>query len=312
MEISIAISGVDPGAINMDLVTRGLTVLAAVVPRIEDVRVHVAGNFEQVVRDTVDDKEYAAAYKADRLFGRAAAKAIGQDDGTTDLVIDAWLVSVEHAPEGDDIERLFHHEALHIAVNQRGEEVNDLRLRHGYDMSSNRGYFGAVTGVMIEEYRAERALCEAGKWPHEDYLANFGDAVQAFADAAADGVRLRYPDESIQRCYETVCNAFHSLATYTGYVAAEMLVDPERSPRVEPGTKERLLGSAWGAVVDALGAIPSAATPTDPELLEQLAWTTADRVEHWLEYIGFTLKDLPEGGTYFDVLRHDFEAPFAA
>lgn len=272
---------------------------------------HVTGEFEQAVRETVDDPDYAAAYTADRLFGRASAKTIRHDDGTTDLVIDAWLLSAEAGPEGHDIERLFHHEGLHIAVDQRGETISDLRLRHGYDMNSNRGYFGVVAGVMVEEYRTERALCEAGRWPHEDYLANFGDAVQAFADAALDGVCLRYESEPIDRCYETVLNAFHQLATYTGYVAAEMLADDARVPRVDAGVRRRLLGPPWDAVVASLANIPPATTPVDPVGLEKLAWATADRVETWLEHVGFTLKDLPQGGTYFDVLRHDFRAPFA-
>jgi hypothetical protein len=310
--VQVSLTNIDPDDLDAELLATGIGVLGEVVPWPDDVRVHVAGDFVQVVKDTVGDREYAASYTAERLFGRASAKAIGHKDGTTDLVIDAWLVRKENGPEGHDIERLFRHEGLHIAVDQRGESVNDLRLRHGYDISSNRGYFGVVTGVMVEEYRIERALCEAGLWPHGDYLANFGDAVQAFADAAWDGVCLRYPGEPIQRCYETVCNAFHQLATYTGYVAAEMLADPARAPKVAADAKARLLGPAWKAVVASLDKIPPATTPVDQAELERLTWLTAADVERWLEHIGFTLKDLSQGGTYFDVLRHDFEAPFAA
>jgi hypothetical protein len=306
MEVSLL--SLDPDDLDIEALENGLQLVLEMVPRSEDVRVAVAGDFEQAVRERVDDADYAAAYTAERLFGRATAKAIGHDDGTTDLVIDAWLLSKSSRPEDHDIQRLFHHEALHIAVDQRGETISDLRLRHGYDTNSNRGYFGAVTGVMIEEYRTERALCDAGRWPHAGYMTNFGDAVEAFAEAAWDGVCLRYPTEPIDRCYETVVNAFHQLATYTGYVAAEMLArGPGHLPTVDPGTKERLLGAPWDAVVDALSAIPSSTTPIDAAELEALAWAVADQVEWWLEHVGFTLKDLPEGGTYFDVLKHDFE-----
>jgi hypothetical protein len=309
--VDVSLLDLDREDLDDDALERGLAVIEAVAPRPDDVRVVVAGDFEQAVRDRVDDADYAAAFTADRLFGRATAKAIGHDDGTTDLVLDKWLLSKWSPPEGHDIERLFHHEALHIAVDQRGEQMNGLRVRSGYPVNSNRGYFGAVTGVMIEEYRTERALCEAGRWPHEDYLGNFDAAVHAFAEAALDGVQLRYPGEPIGRCYQTVVSAFHHLATYTGYVAAEILASGrERYPYVDPSAKRRLLGLAWDAVIDSLDGIPSATTPIDSAELDAVAWTMADQVEWWLEHVGFTPKDLPEDGIYFDVLRHDFQPPF--
>ena len=164
--------------------------MEGVVPRLDDVRVIIASDFEQAVRDRVDDPGYAAAYTADRLFGRASAKTIGQHDGSTDLVIDAWLLSKSNPPQGHDIERLFHHEALHISVDQRAEQISDLRLRHGYEHELQPGlHFGGVTGVMIEEYRTERALCkrrrghQEGAFGHS--LAQRFEHVKASAGFAA-------------------------------------------------------------------------------------------------------------------------------
>jgi hypothetical protein len=309
--VDLSLLDVDQQDLDTNALDRGLALIEEVVPRPEVVRVVVASDFVQAVRERVDDADYAAAYGADRLFGRATGKAIGHDDGTTDLVLDSWVLSKTAAPEGNDVERMFHHEALHIAVSQRGEQMNDIRIRNGYATNSNRGYFGAVTGVMIEEYRTERALCEAGRWPHEDHMGNFDAAVHAFACAAADGVHSHDLGEPIGRCYEMVVNTFHQLATYTGYVAAEMLAcDRERRPEIEPAARRRLLGSAWEGVIDSLDAIPSAATVIVPAELEALAWSTVDRVEDWLEHVGFTLEDLPQGGVYFHVLRCDFESPF--
>jgi hypothetical protein len=299
--VQLTIDGIDPDDVDTDLLARGIARLASVVERPDEVRVIVAADFEQAVRDRVSDPEYAAAYTAERLFGRAAAKTISQDDGSTDLVIDAWLLSKNNAPQGHDIERLFHHEALHIAVHQRGEQSNDLRLRANHALNSNRGYFGAVAGVMIEEYRTERALCEAGTWPHDSYLSGFDEAVEAFREACWDGVCLRYPGEPIDRCCSTVLNAFHHLATYTGYVAAEMLASNRtRTPSLNRGNADRLLGPPWDAVVDALAAIPPATTPVARDQADKIAWEMADDVERWLDHVGFTLRDLPDGGAYFE------------
>jgi hypothetical protein len=76
---------VDPDDLDDAALARGTELLARVVSRLDDVRVIVAGDFEQAVRDRVDDPDYAAAYTAERLFGRAAAKTIRHDDGSTDL-----------------------------------------------------------------------------------------------------------------------------------------------------------------------------------------------------------------------------------
>jgi hypothetical protein len=77
---------------------------------------------------------------------------------------------------------------------------------------------------MIEEYRTERALCDSGTWPHDDCLAGFGDAVENLANAAWNGVNLRYDDEPIDRCCTTVLSAFHQLATYTCAQPGETLL----------------------------------------------------------------------------------------
>lgn len=308
--VELSLIGVDEDDIDVDMLARGVARLGSMLARPDDVRVTVAGDFEQAVRDRVPDKDYAERYKADRIFGRAAAKAIPQPDGSTELVIDAWLVSKVSAPEGHDIERLFQHEGLHIAVDQRGESANDIRIRNDIVPNSYRGYFGASAGILVEEYRTEKALCDAGLWPHADYIANFQDAVEAFAAAAMDGVTLRYPDEPIDRCFGTVLTAFGELVTYTGYVASEIHAsDGERTPAIHPPIYQRYLGAPWEAVIAALKDVPAADTPTPRETIDAHVWKLADLLAAWLEYVGFTLTDLDEGA-YFDVLRHDFEPPY--
>jgi hypothetical protein len=307
--VDVSLIDADSDDLDPNGLARGVELIEEVVPSPKRVRLLVAGDFEQAVRDHVDDAAYGAAYKADRLFGRAAAKTIAHDDGTTDLIVDEWLLSKSSAPEGFDVQRMFHHEALHIAIEQRGEHVTGLFDR--YAPNSNRGCFGMVTGVMVEEYRTERALCEAGRWPHEDYMANFAAVVHAFADAVSDALCAWSLGGPVDRCCQTVLSAFHHLATNTGYVAAEMLAcGRRRIPKIDPAAKRRLLGRPWESVVDSLGSIPSAAAAIAPDELETRAWAAADRVEEWLRHVGFTLTDLPEGGVDFEVLRRDFEPPF--
>lgn len=303
--ISVTILDADRDRLDVELVARGIATLGQVVEHPERVRLTIAGDFPQAVRDRVADESYAKSYGADRLFGRAVAKTIPQADGTIDLVVDAWLL-YKGVPVAD-VERLFHHEGLHIALQQRGESTHDVRLRRGYGETTNRGYFGGVTGIMVEEYRVERALAEAGRWPHDSVTDSFHQAVDEFGDACFDGITLRYPGEPIDRAFRTILSSFSQLATYTGYVAGEYHASGKtRQPTIRPATRQRLLGHEWDEVVEQLGAIPSAAAATDPGDLETAVWKIADLVERWLERIGFTLKDLPGGESYFDVLRHDF------
>jgi hypothetical protein len=265
----------------------------------------VAADFEGAVRERVADRDYAARYTQERLFGQSAAKVITQEDGSIDLIVDAALVHGE-APKDVGLERLFSHEAYHVLMTRAGESLNDIRLRRGLSLRSTEGHFVGIAGVMSEEFRVERALCEAGLWPDPLYRSELLKTLDAFATTVVDGVTLRYPDEPIERTFSTVFNAFSTLATLGAYLAAEEIASKgSRRPDVTAPRWQRYVGEAWPTVLAALRPIPSAAARCKTAELDLLVDPVGRACEQWLKLVGFSLTDRDEG-LYFDVITHDF------
>jgi hypothetical protein len=304
--VELTLAWVDPDVLDLDRITVGAARVASLAPDPERVRLVIAGDFIAAVAERVDDAEYAKHFHRDRTFGSAAAKTIEQADGSVDLIVDAELVA-KGQPEDFDSERLFAHEGYHVAIGQREESLNDIRLRHGLGDYSHQGYFTAVAGNMGEEYRVERALCNEGWWPDVGYREGIPDGLTAFRNELLDGVTNRYRNEPVDRCCRTVLQAFYNLAILMGYLAAEHLGSAgERTPDAGVRRWSRLVGPAWGELLDLLEAMPSANERTPRAQLDEQAFALADVLARWLEHIGFTIDDLDEG-FYFRVVRHDFD-----
>lgn len=125
MELSLEI---DPETFNKEALMGAIGRLAEIAPDCEPLRVIVAVDFEAAVRERVADADYAANYKQERMFGRAMAKTITQEDGSIDLVVDAGLVHGD-LPQLLGLERLLAHEAYHILTDRNGEQLNKWPIR---------------------------------------------------------------------------------------------------------------------------------------------------------------------------------------
>jgi hypothetical protein len=194
------------------------------------------------------------------------------------------------------------HEAYHAVIHQRGETSHEIRERHGLGAYTERGAFGEIASYAVEEYRAERALCDEGLPLHPITLGGMGSALDAFTARLRSAV---ITDQDLSWTVQTVLTAFHHVSMYLAYRAADELTGGP-PPGDDAGPLWRkLVGRDYERFRDALSTVPSAATPTTFEELDPLTFAVGDVMQDWLAHVGFTVED-QEDGFYFDILRHDF------
>src|SRR5262249_46499171 len=153
------------------------------------------------------EAQEAEEYHTDRVFGVAAARTLQLPDGTTDVVVSAPLVHSDVAAE-IGLLRLVCHEAYHVAIHQRAEPLGSIRVRYGIPGYSHGGYFSAVAGMVADEYRVEKALCDAGSLPDDGYRSSLAQTLETFRAELIDACILRYPGEDITRTCQAVLTSF--------------------------------------------------------------------------------------------------------
>jgi hypothetical protein len=89
-------------------------------------------------------------------------------DGSNTIVIRHELWGLE----GREPLRAVAHEALHVANRQRGEHLYRLGERFEHLDVTDR-HFLSYAGILIEEYRVDRALCSHGQWGGDRDLGDF-------------------------------------------------------------------------------------------------------------------------------------------
>lgn len=241
-------------------VQRALGGVSSRVPRPDAVDIVVTRRFEKSVEARRADGDHESEYTRDRMFGWVGAKTITGPDGRAEIIVDADDLAGGLPPVL--LDRLFAHEALHAAINQRGENLSDLRERHGLPELSRAGTWAAVAGYAAEEYRVERALCDEGLGPIAGYEITVADALESFRTAILDGITLRFPNEPIDRCCETVLTAFHRVTILFAYVAGEELAGTRSVTERSSALWRRLVGSQYTRFREHLNDLPSANEPT--------------------------------------------------
>jgi hypothetical protein len=276
--------------------------LVEIIGDYEDLRLTVTTDFRGAVRRVVTDADYAAAYEQERDFAVAMAKTIPQDDGSTDLVIDARIFSL--AAEPGSAERAFEHEGLHVAMRLRGESLHDIRERRGLVQGSAAGLFASMAGMSCEEYRVERTVLASEPSRVLDDVAWFGETMCRF-DSHIRRVSRQYQlDHDVGAIHKEVMEAFHALATWTAYVSAfRDAADQPLTTDVPNGVGTRVLGAAWHALSGALRMLPPADAQCSREDLDRFAATVEECLVEWLRQIGFSLTDTAAGELHFGVLN---------
>ncbi|HWI97171.1 MAG TPA: hypothetical protein VNS60_14010 [Solirubrobacterales bacterium] len=288
-----------PNWFDVDALGRCREVVRAIAPTMEGVTLTITSDFENAVREAHDDAEYAANYEQDRgAFGSAIAKVISHDDGTVDLVVDAAVLA--RGQEAGAPERTFAHEAHHIAIFQRGENLSDPELREPEAAFGAEDRHLEMARIACEEFRVEAPLCLDA--PNAQYGA-FPALLNAF-DGSIRELSVNYQrDADVGAISNGVLGQFHSVATATGYVAAAMEAAGIDLPSVEPGIAERTLGANAIAAIERMRQIPPADEPTAVEVLEEAAGEVAELHKAWLADIGFRWVDMDDGSLRFDVLK---------
>jgi len=86
------------------------------------------------------------------------------------------------------------------------------------------------------------------------------------------------------------------LCTWSAYAAAEAQATGRNLLESVPDDLDRrMLGGAWEPVVDALRALPPADQPTSRVELDGRATALREALETWLQHIGFSYRDMPDG-----------------
>jgi hypothetical protein len=289
-----------PDDFDLDALTQAVRRLSELVSERSRIRVNVTSRFDEAVRGTATGDP---AYTQEREFGFALAKTITQADGSIDVIVDAGLFS--RSTQAGDADRTFEHEGLHIAIEERGESLNDLRDHRRLDRAA--GIFASMAGVSAEEYRVERVLWRAsGDGRADSHLANFGEIARRTREAIRTASSQYRLDLDVPSIGTSVSDAFHALATSTAYVAAEIdATGGRRDVEVPADVYAQLLGPSWRAVVAELRRLPPGDVPTRGRRLDRQAYRVAARLEAWLEHIGFSWENTKAGDLSFGVLNAD-------
>jgi hypothetical protein len=288
---------------DADALALAVARMAAIVAEATDVRLHVTDRFDDAVRAAAGAGPAGAApYTQERDFGFAVAKTITQADGSIDVIVDAGLFSRGY--QAGEAGRTFEHEGLHIAIEQRGESLNDLRVHRQLAHDAAAGIFASIAGVSSEEYRVERVLWASSDQVRADsHLAHFGHIARRIQETIRGAATRYHHDLDVAVIGQTVSDAFLALATSTAYVAAEIdATGGRRDVDVAADVYAELLGPRWRAVVDELRRLPPGDVPTRGDRLDAQAYRVAARLEDWLEHIGFSWKNHADGRLYFGVL----------
>jgi hypothetical protein len=287
-----------PDGFDIEGLERGHEAMKVIVPSMEDVRLVVASDFTQAVRDSHPDRDYAESYEAERGdLGTAMAKTISQPDGRIDVILDSRVLA---SGEDSDVARTLMHEAYHIAIRQRGECLDmDAREHLG---EAEAGYLRAAE-IACEEFRVEAPLCPDSPSPHYKSFPSLLIAI----DGHIRRLSLEYASsdgrpEDLGKISRGVGEQFGLLTTAAGYVAAVMEATGQGMPEIDPRLHRRLIGPHGATVLERLRELPFADREADVKELEGAVVEVADLLVSWIGDIGFRWSDVP-GGLRFDVLK---------
>jgi hypothetical protein len=292
----------------LSAVADGMQIVATRVNDLDRIDLVLTGDFVASVQTRLAGPDGSVEYHAKRGPGMAVAKTIPVGDRIAIIVPVVWFID----PRGEAMEsrrRMLSHEALHTALRLRDEQSHDARRRLG--VSAAHGTYVACAGVVGEEYRVEAAL--RAEPPFEtNYPRILEDSLVFARESFVDAVTLRYPNEPIDRTYDTVMGTVQNLAIQLAYFAAAR----SDEAGVVPGELDdevgriqhwdRLIGPWWQAIAEALSVFPDASQLCGRQVLDEAVLGLAAVVEQWLRYVGFEILPMPDDGEYFNVLRHDF------
>lgn len=246
------------------------------------------------------DHPSAQTYSEERVGGFVGAKTFGLENGRSVIVVNGKWHKAEGGPS---LQRLLAHEGGHVLLRQRDERFDNAR-----SVVDTRAQWTMLCAAAVawEEFRIERALCALGHWPNpSDFNATLFDlGLQLF-----DAVRLRYPNEPIERTHDTALAAAQQFLVSLAYRSA---VASARQLRVQDvidfdshgrGFWSDYVGTSAATWQDHWEGRPDARDPIERNQYVQQLQDGAELYDPYLERLGFQLLETngPED-YYFQVV----------
>lgn len=307
--INVTCEDFDGGELDDGALTACVQALADVVPWFDKVSIVLAVDFKAAARRRIKSADEAESYEAFRTAVGAVAKVFPSEEGTAEVLV--WASAVEWFSKGElDAPRLFAHEGYHVRLKQLGGATSSLG-----DVGRTPGerFFLGSAGVLLEEFRVERALNDRGWWPPDYYRTGTPAVLARIRTSLGTAVAAWQPPEPIEECMNSCGGSFRELSTYLAYLAAEFVAS--EGGRLPDGMAsadwERLVGDSWPRICELLAPIPGAGADVDDaeetgSILGACAADLAGELREWFRSLGFAVQDLPGGAVYFQVLRRDF------
>lgn len=283
-----------------------------------DVLVVGSGDLAQSVRDRLGVGE---EYQSERDGGTVAAKTLSPVGERTTIIVPDWVITDAVGVRNDGMARIIAHELFHGVLHERSEqESNWVYSQNPNDMPWWLGVDGASdweweqrlnVSILLDEFRVERAVHAVGWDLDPPRAAGMAGSLNNAGLAIREGLMLKYPGESMERCYRVLREQLAGLVQHVGYTAGESIVWSDWSPAALHTSStpwHRFMGDdVWDALLSVLHNVPSAAEPMTDAAAADIISDLFAWVEQWVEHIGFTVANQSGGNLYVDVIRQDWK-----
>jgi hypothetical protein len=234
----------------------------------------------------------AADYQAVKPDGAmAAAVTVELPDGHVAVVANAALVHFAR----EKTSRMLLHESKHVRLLQRDEQAYGVHRRVIFTLPPDLEYtFIWIAESLIDEYRCERALHEAGLDPLDmgSDPADYSGIVDSFEDVRRGWRR----SGDVLAAYQGATSVLDRLGQYLAYGSAHVAVDPAQAARWSSIPQMARLASI-------VSELPGANEPVSRERLVECCVDVARMLRATLQDYGFDCYVTSDGSLYFKVLR---------
>lgn len=269
------------------------------------VRLVLAGDFVGSINGRLEQEGIGATFDLRRNGGMVGAKTMRLGDGSIDVLLPVWyFLANEDLTTQQSLERLVKrtvvHEAHHAAMMQSGEGEQDYR-----DQPRAHRTFLSAADQVIGEYRAEAAVSPSLREGDSGW-----DLVGVLQTLRADLTRITTVDYQqhldVGKLCESVMNEVHTTWKILAVDVARSGVESKIAAGDDRDNLEELMaGDHWPRFVEILTSIPHGGVRLAEEELERATQHLADELEDWLDTIGFTFTDEPEGAIKFIIKSFD-------
>jgi hypothetical protein len=252
----------------------------------DEVLLVITGNYVETIRVHDTGGRTAAGIDDDPMIPGSMAMMFKHDDGGYTIVVRQELWSLE----GRDPYRTVAHEALHIALSQRDEGTYRLDERFKQFEEAER-HFVTSAGIVIEEYRVDRALCSEGLWGGDRDYGDFDADLIAFGGDCAEAWRHVEVGDTDRDAFSAAVQTafFQMIYSAAGTCARDLCSNGQLGPRKSEPAWARLVGPHYARLRERLALVPDATRETARHELENTAVELLDPLIDWASYFGWTV-----------------------